>query len=62
DEFGADFLKYNENGEIEITFTWSDVPSFYRYILTFGDMAEIIEPPEYRREFSELLKKIQKNY
>ncbi len=62
DEFGADFLKYNENGEIEITFTWSDVPSFYRYILTFGDMAEIISPPEYRREFLELLKKIQKNY
>lgn len=62
DEFGADFLKYNQNGEIEVTFTWSDVPSFYRYILTFGDMAEIISPPEYRREFSELLKKIQKNY
>ena len=62
DEYGADFLKYNENGEIVVTFTWSDIPAFYRYILSFDDKAEIIEPLEYRREFAELLKKMQKNY
>lgn len=34
DEFGADFIKYNAVGDIELTFTWSDVPAFYQYILT----------------------------
>lgn len=62
DEYGADFLKYNENGEIIVTFTWSDIPAFYRYILSFDDKAEIIEPLEYRKEFAELLKKMQKKY
>lgn len=62
DEFGVDLPKYNENGDVELTFTWSDIPSFYRYVLTFEDKAEIIEPEEYRREFLEILKKIQKLY
>lgn len=62
DEFGVDFLKYNAKGEIEVTFTWSDVPSFFRYILTFGDNAEIISPQEYREQFAGLLKNISKKY
>ena len=62
DDYGADFLKYNENGDIVVTLTWSDIPAFYRYILSFDDKAEIIEPLEYRREFAELLKKIRKKY
>lgn len=62
DEFGADFVKYNADGDIELTFTWSDVPAFYQYILTFGDMAEIVEPVQYRKEFSELLKNMMKKY
>lgn len=62
DEYGVNCLKYNENGEIMVTFTWSDLPAFYRYILSFDDKAEIIEPLEYRREFAGLLKKIQKKY
>ena len=62
DEFGIDFIKYNKNDEIEVTFTWSDVPSFFRYILTFGDNAEIISPQEYREQFAGLLKNISKKY
>ena len=62
DEFGADFLKYDEDGNLVMTFTWSDTLSFYRYILTFGSNAEIIDPPEYRQEFAELVKKIYSQY
>ncbi len=62
DEFGSEMLSENEDGSIGMTFTWSDAESFYRYILTYGDKAEIISPEEYRREFSELLKKITENY
>lgn len=62
DEFGTDYLRYDENGDIHITITWEDRPSFYRYILSFGDGAEILAPDEYRRELSEMLKKISDRY
>ncbi len=62
DEFGSEMLRENPDGSISMTFTWSDVQSFYKYILTYGDKAEIISPEEYRLEFSLLLKKISDNY
>ena len=62
DEFGADFLKYDDSGDLVMEFTWSDKHSFFNYILTFGDSAEIVSPPEYRQEFAELAKKIYSKY
>lgn len=62
DEFGTELPKFCENGNIILEFTWTDIPSFYRYILSFGDKAEIISPKEYRFEFQELLKKISEKY
>lgn len=62
DEFGTELPDFEEDGSARLTFTWSDVPSFYQYILSFGDKAEIISPDEYRREFGELLKKILEKY
>ncbi len=62
DEFGADNLTEDKDGNIVIDFTWSDVPSFFAYILGFRDGAEILEPKEYREEFAELLKKISGKY
>ncbi len=62
DEFGVDFLKYDSDGNIVITFTWSDVPAFYQYILSFGDKAEIISPDNYRKEFAEILKNMHEHY
>ena len=62
DEFGTDRLEYDENGDILVTFTWSDEQSLYRYLLTFGENAEIAEPEEYRRGFMELVKKISALY
>ena len=62
DEFGTELPDFDEDGSARLTFTWSDVPSFYQYILSFGDKAEIISPDEYRREFGELLKKILEKY
>lgn len=62
DEFGADFLKYNENGDIIVTIPWSNIPALYQYVLSFGDKAEIIAPMEYRQNFAKFLKKIQKKY
>ncbi|MBP1560797.1 MAG: YafY family transcriptional regulator [Oscillospiraceae bacterium] len=62
DEFGMELPQFDEDGNILLRFTWADVPSFFQYILTFGDKAEIISPSEYRTEFAELLKKISEKY
>lgn len=62
DEFGVDLLKYDSDGNIVVTFTWSDVPAFYQYILSFGNKAEILSPNEYRKEFAEILKNMQEHY
>lgn len=62
DEFGAELPRYDEEGNVYLKFTWEDVPSFFRYILTFGDCAEIISPVKYREDFSKLLKNISRKY
>ena len=62
DEFGADFLKYDDSGNLVMDFTWSDKQSFFSYILTFGDSAENVSPQEYRQEFGALAKKIYSKY
>lgn len=62
DEFGTELPRFDENGDILLTFTWSDVPSFYSYILSFGDKAEILSPKEYRSGFHELVKRISEKY
>lgn len=62
DEFGADRLIYNENGDILINYVWSDKQSFFHHIMSFGDKAEILEPLEYRTEFAEFIEKILKKY
>lgn len=62
DEFGSEQLKWDAEGNILLTFTWSDEPSFYRYILTFGNQAEIVSPTAYRERFRLLLKEIAEKY
>lgn len=62
DEFGTENFTEDDDGNIILTFTWSDKPSFYSYILGFREYAEIISPPEFREEFSEMLKNITDKY
>lgn len=62
DEFGTELPRFDENGDILLTVTWSDIPSFYSYILSFGDKAEILSPKEYCNEFRELVKRISEKY
>lgn len=62
DEWGVDRLQYDEGGNIVISFTWSELPSLFHFILSFGDKAEILEPVEYRKQFAEILKRLQIKY
>lgn len=62
DEFGTENFTEDENGNVILTFTWSDKLSFYSYVLGFRGNAEIISPAEYREEFLGLLKNITDKY
>ncbi|WP_298483718.1 YafY family protein [uncultured Ruminococcus sp.] len=62
DEFGTELPQFDEDGNALLRFTWSDVPSFYQYILTFGAHAEIISPEVYRKEFGALLHRMTEKY
>lgn len=62
DEYGMEIPKFNDDGSIEISHTWSDKQNFFGMILSYGDKAEIISPPELRDEFSKLVKKISEIY
>lgn len=62
DEWGKNTFEEDVEGNLITSFTWSDVSSFYSWILTFGAKAEILKPESYRQEFAELLEKIQKKY
>lgn len=62
DEYGMEIPKFNEDGSSEFTHTWSNKQSFFGFILSFGDKAEIISPPELRSEFAESVKNILNKY
>ncbi|MBD5113056.1 MAG: YafY family transcriptional regulator [Ruminococcaceae bacterium] len=62
DEYSTELPRFNEDGSSELTITWSDKQTFFGMILSYGDKAEIISPPELRDEFSKLVKKISEIY
>lgn len=62
DEWGSNKFDEDENGNIILTFTWSDKHSLFNWLLTFADNVEIISPNEARNEFSEIIKKISSKY
>ena len=62
DEFENQRLNNEADEYITITLTWSDTESFYQYISSFGDKAEIISPKEYREEYKKLVKNIYDKY
>lgn len=61
DEYGFPEIK-TEKDTFLFTFTWSDKESLFRWILSFGADAEIVEPAEYKKEFGELARKISDKY
>ncbi len=62
DDQGAECPRFECDGSCLLTFSWSDRPSLYEYLLGFSSHAEIIEPKELRWEFKELLKSISDKY
>lgn len=62
DEFGTELPDFDSSGNCTVKFTWTDVPSFFEYILSFGNKAEIIYPKKYREELIKMIESINKIY
>ncbi|MCH5323618.1 MAG: YafY family transcriptional regulator [Eubacterium sp.] len=62
DDFSKRAYEEDADGNIILDYSWSDAPSFYDYILGFGDKAEILSPEEYRKEFAEIVKRVAEKY
>lgn len=62
DEFGIELPKFQEDGNILVDITWHNAESFFQYLLSYGNKAEIVSPEKYRFEFSAYLKKIWNLY
>lgn len=62
DEFGIELPKFQENGSILVDITWHNAESFFQYLLSYGNKAEIVSPEKYRLEFAAYLKKIWNLY
>lgn len=62
DEWGTNNFEEDRSGNIIIKFTWSDKHSLFNWLLTFADCAEIVSPEDYRREFSEIVRKTLNKY
>ena len=62
DDQGAECPEFESDGSCILTFSWSDRPSLYEYLLGFGAHAEIIEPQQFRQEFKELVNSIGDKY
>lgn len=62
DEWGVDCFEEDGEGNIIKHFTWTDAASFFEWVLTYGDKAEILSPENYRRDFAKLVKRIAKKY
>ncbi|MHC1683822.1 MAG: helix-turn-helix transcriptional regulator [Clostridiaceae bacterium] len=55
DEFRYENIKHNEDGTVEATTTFPKGDWIYGYILSFGPLAEVLEPEDMRTEIKELL-------
>jgi len=62
DDFGAERLRYDDNGDLWLSYVWVSKESFFYHMLSFGNKAEIVEPVEFRNEFCDFVKKILLKY
>jgi len=62
DEFSYENIKQNEDGTVEATKTFPKGDWVYGYILSFGPLAEVLEPEDVRERVKELLSEMLKSY
>lgn len=62
EEYGVDSFIELENGTLQFEHGFISKESLIRWILSFGNYAEILKPFDIRAEYIELLQKMQKKY
>ena len=62
EEFGADCFTVQPDGNLLFSFGFTDKERLVRYMASFGDGAELLEPPRLRKDIAAFAEKILKNY
>ena len=62
DEYGLGSVTQEPEGTLLFRWDFADGDELLRWLLTFGDQAELLEPADLRRELGALAKKISEKY
>lgn len=62
EEYGPDCFEEQEDGKLLFSFDFTDREHLFGWLLSFGPKAELLQPPEYRREFETYVGQIQERY
>lgn len=62
DEFGADQITEQADGQLLLAGEYSDLDSLVRWLLTFGDQVEVLAPDEARQHLIETAKDLLRRY
>ena len=62
EEFAPEQISEQPDGSFLVSFSWSDRPSLFGYLLGFGMQARLLGPPELVREFAEHAEGIARLY
>lgn len=62
EEFGRDCYEARPDGRLLFQTDYTDKENLISWLLTFGEKAELLEPPEIRRELAEKIKRMGERY
>ena len=62
EEFGWDCYAPQADGRLLFQADYTDKENLISWLLTFGEKAELLEPPEIRRELAEKIRRMGENY
>lgn len=62
EEFDPEQISEQPDGSLLVSFSWSDRPSLFGYLLGFGTRARLLGPPELVKEFAEHAEEIARLY
>ena len=62
DDYGWQSFRMEPDGSMLFRRGFSSGEALIQWVLTFGELAELLEPPELRREMAELIEKLRSKY
>lgn len=62
EEYGIESFREREDGKLYFQFGFADKENLFGWLLSFGDMAELLEPQELRRDFAQIVEGLSQKY